>query len=208
MSQHAPFVASELPFRNSFHPVCTNMRRLFFLFWIWIEFLPGHASIALEPGCKVPAGQHILSISPGHGLAPNATVTAEVRDKRISFKMIENSFKAILVLWHIIKCTLLVQFPVPSTRFTYLFIFLLLQLLYVETEEPRSAHNVLPLRSSLTPTKKVDVDRTIMPDGTIVTTVTTVQSRLKLERSPGRFTEQRITLCQVRRATRDKRMLW
>lgn len=99
------------------------------------QFLPGHASIALDLRCKVPTGQHTLSISPGHGLAPNATVTAE--------------------------------------------------LLYVETEEPRSTHNALPLRSSLTPTKKVDVDRTIMPDGTIVTTVTTVQSRLKLDRSPG-----------------------
>ncbi|KAM3601779.1 uncharacterized protein V6R79_018863 [Siganus canaliculatus] len=99
------------------------------------QFLPGHASITLEPRCKLPTGQLILSISPGHGLAPNATVTAE--------------------------------------------------LLYVETEESRSAHNALQLRSSLTPTKKVDVDRTIMPDGTIVTTVTTVQSRLKLERSPG-----------------------
>lgn len=55
----------------------------------------------------------------------------------------------------------------------------------MEAEEPRSTNNALPIRSSLTPTKKVDVDRTIMPDGTIVTTVTTVQSRLKLERSPG-----------------------
>ncbi|XP_071317165.1 phospholipid transfer protein C2CD2L isoform X2 [Trachinotus anak] len=99
------------------------------------QFLPGHASIALDLQCKVPTGQHILSISPGHGLAPNATITTE--------------------------------------------------LLYLETEEPRSVHNALPLRSSLTPAKKVDVDRTIMPDGTIVTTVTTVQSRLKLERSPG-----------------------
>lgn len=80
----------------------------------------------------------------------------------------------------------------------------MLQLLYVDTEEPQSGHNALPLRSSLTPTKKVDVDRTIMPDGTIVTTVTTVQSRLKLERSPGRFTEQFIRLCQVRRATSNK----
>ncbi|XP_011609854.2 phospholipid transfer protein C2CD2L [Takifugu rubripes] len=97
------------------------------------EFLPGHASISLQPRCKV--GQHKLSISPGHGLAPNATITAE--------------------------------------------------LLYLEAEEPRSTHNSLPIRSSITPTKKVDVDRTIMPDGTIVTTVTTVQSRLKLERSPG-----------------------
>lgn len=61
----------------------------------------------------------------------------------------------------------------------------LLQLLYLEAEEPRSTQNSLPIRSSITPTKKVDVDRTIMPDGTIVTTVTTVQSRLKLERSPG-----------------------
>ncbi|XP_069002697.1 phospholipid transfer protein C2CD2L isoform X1 [Embiotoca jacksoni] len=99
------------------------------------QFLPGHASIALGVHCKVPTGQHILSVSPGYGLAPNATITSE--------------------------------------------------LLYLETEEPRSPHNALPLRSSLTPTKKVDVDRTIMPDGTIVTTVTTVQSRLKLERSPG-----------------------
>ncbi|XP_031712980.1 phospholipid transfer protein C2CD2L isoform X2 [Anarrhichthys ocellatus] len=99
------------------------------------QFLPGHACIAVDLRCKVPTGQHTLSISPGHGLAPNATVTAE--------------------------------------------------LLYVETEEARSTHNALPLRSSLTPTKKVDVDRTIMPDGTIVTTITTVQSRLKLDRSPG-----------------------
>ncbi|XP_047462506.1 phospholipid transfer protein C2CD2L isoform X2 [Mugil cephalus] len=99
------------------------------------QFLPGHASIALDLQCKVPTGQHIWSISPGHGLAPNATITAE--------------------------------------------------LLYLETEEPRSAHNAFPLRSLLTPTKKVDVDRTIMPDGTIVTTVTTIQSRLKLDRSPG-----------------------
>lgn len=99
------------------------------------QFLPGHASITLDPRCKVPTGRHVVSISPGHGLAPNATLTAE--------------------------------------------------LLYVESEEPPSAHNALLLRSSLTPTKKVDVDRTIMPDGTIVTTVTTVQSRLKVERSPG-----------------------
>uniref|UniRef100_A0A8D0CVM5 C2cd2 like n=1 Tax=Sander lucioperca TaxID=283035 RepID=A0A8D0CVM5_SANLU len=105
----------------------------FILFSTLIEFLPGHASIALDLRCKVPTGQHTLSISHGLGLAPNATIT----------------------------------------------------LLYVETEEPRSTHNALPLRSSLTPTKKVDVDRTIMPDGTIVTTVTTIQSRLKLDRSPG-----------------------
>ncbi|XP_068187225.1 phospholipid transfer protein C2CD2L [Antennarius striatus] len=99
------------------------------------EFLPGHAFIALDPQCKAASGQHILSISPGHGLAPNATVTAEV--------------------------------------------------LIVQTEESLITHNAFPLRSSLTPTKKVDVDRTIMPDGTIVTTVTTIQSRLKVDRSQG-----------------------
>lgn len=48
------------------------------IFLIWVEFLPGLASIALDPRCQVPTGQHVLSISPGHGLAPNATVTAEV----------------------------------------------------------------------------------------------------------------------------------
>lgn len=96
------------------------------------KFLPGHASVALEQW-KVSQEQRTLSISPGYGLAPSATVSAEVT--------------------------------------------------YVEIVEPGSS--ILPLRSSLTPTKKVDVDRTIMPDGTIVTTVTTVQSRLKLDRSPG-----------------------
>ncbi|CAK6448693.1 unnamed protein product [Pipistrellus nathusii] len=35
-------------------------------------------------------------------------------------------------------------------------------------------------RPSITPTKKVELDRTIMPDGTIVTTVTTVQSRPRI----------------------------
>ncbi|XP_015345231.1 phospholipid transfer protein C2CD2L isoform X3 [Marmota marmota marmota] len=36
-------------------------------------------------------------------------------------------------------------------------------------------------RPSITPTKKIELDRTIMPDGTIVTTVTTVQSRPRVE---------------------------
>ncbi|KAM9729517.1 phospholipid transfer protein C2CD2L isoform 1-T1 [Menidia menidia] len=99
------------------------------------KFVPGHASVALNVQSKIPTGHKVLSIGPGLGLAPNATITTE--------------------------------------------------LLYVESQEPRSPFNTLPLRSSLTPTKKVDVDRTVMPDGTIVTTVTTVQSRLKLDRSPG-----------------------
>jgi len=75
-------------------------------------------------------------------------------------------------------------------------LFSLFQLLYMETEEPRSSQNALLLRSSVTPTKKVDVDRTIMPDGTIVTTVTTVQSRLKLDRSPGRSTLWSVSVSQ------------
>ncbi|XP_075696196.1 phospholipid transfer protein C2CD2L [Rhinoderma darwinii] len=36
-------------------------------------------------------------------------------------------------------------------------------------------------RITITPTKKVEMDRTVMPDGTIVTTVTTIQSRPKLD---------------------------
>lgn len=56
---------------------------------------------------------------------------------------------------------------------------------YLEAADPRSSHNATPLRSSHTPTKKVDVDRTIMPDGTIVTTVTTIQTRPKLDRKLG-----------------------
>ncbi|KAM4726693.1 phospholipid transfer protein C2CD2L isoform 2-T2 [Anableps anableps] len=99
------------------------------------QFLPGHASIALNLQSKIPTGHHLLCLSPGPGLAPDATISTE--------------------------------------------------LLYVETEDPHSSQNALPIRSSLTPTKKVDVDRTVMPDGTIVTTVTTVQSRMKLDRSPG-----------------------
>ncbi|KAK7925529.1 hypothetical protein WMY93_007839 [Mugilogobius chulae] len=94
------------------------------------KFLNGHASLTVEQ-CKASQELRVLSVSPGYGLAPNATVTAEIT--------------------------------------------------YTETGES----SALPLRSSLTPTKKVDVDRTIMPDGTIVTTVTTVQSRLKLDHSPG-----------------------
>ncbi|KAM9846725.1 phospholipid transfer protein C2CD2L isoform 2-T2 [Aulostomus maculatus] len=95
------------------------------------QFLPGHATLVLDFHHKFPATV-TLSVNPGHGLEPQASITVE--------------------------------------------------LMYTETEE---LNNALPLRSSLTPTKKVDVDRTIMPDGTIVTTVTTVQSRLKLDRSPG-----------------------
>ncbi|XP_030648735.1 phospholipid transfer protein C2CD2L [Chanos chanos] len=60
-----------------------------------------------------------------------------------------------------------------------------LELLYLESGDIRGCNNVTPLRSSLTPSKKVDVDRTIMPDGTIVTTVTTIQSRPKLDRKMG-----------------------
>uniref|UniRef100_A0A671KV18 C2cd2 like n=1 Tax=Sinocyclocheilus anshuiensis TaxID=1608454 RepID=A0A671KV18_9TELE len=60
-----------------------------------------------------------------------------------------------------------------------------LELLYLESSDLRACQNATPLRTSVTPSKKVDVDRTIMPDGTIVTTVTTIQSRLKLDRKLG-----------------------
>ncbi|XP_061106492.1 phospholipid transfer protein C2CD2L [Conger conger] len=56
------------------------------------------------------------------------------------------------------------------------------ELLFLEPGDPRGGQGPAGLRSSLTPTKKVEMDRTIMPDGTIVTTVTTIQSRPKLDR--------------------------
>uniref|UniRef100_A0AAY4E2P7 Synaptotagmin-like mitochondrial and lipid-binding domain-containing protein n=1 Tax=Denticeps clupeoides TaxID=299321 RepID=A0AAY4E2P7_9TELE len=99
------------------------------------HFLPGHASLLLDLPRKGPAGQHVLPISPGHGLSSTATVALEI--------------------------------------------------LYLEAGDTGCGHNATPLRSSLTPSKKVDVDRTIMPDGTIVTTVTTVQSRPKIDRKLG-----------------------
>ncbi|XP_016130575.1 C2 domain-containing protein 2-like isoform X3 [Sinocyclocheilus grahami] len=99
------------------------------------QFLPGCASLQLDPSKIIPNGQHKLSIAPGHGLAPTAVVT--------------------------------------------------LELLYLESSDLRACQNATPLRSLATPSKKVDVDRTIMPDGTIVTTVTTIQSRLKLDRKLG-----------------------
>uniref|UniRef100_W5K7L0 C2cd2 like n=1 Tax=Astyanax mexicanus TaxID=7994 RepID=W5K7L0_ASTMX len=99
------------------------------------QFLPGHACLSLDLPKRSPNGLHKLSVTPGHGLAPTATVT--------------------------------------------------LELLYMELKDVRWCQNATPLRSSVTPSKKVDVDRTIMPDGTIVTTVTTIQSRPKLDRKLG-----------------------
>ncbi|KAH0623391.1 hypothetical protein JD844_031664 [Phrynosoma platyrhinos] len=52
------------------------------------------------------------------------------------------------------------------------------ELLY---QEPPEHQQTSSLRTSITPTKKVEMDRTIMPDGTIVTTVTTIQSRPKAD---------------------------
>lgn len=51
--------------------------------------------------------------------------------------------------------------------------------LQYEEGSPRNLGTPTPStpRPSITPTKKIELDRTIMPDGTIVTTVTTVQSR-------------------------------
>ncbi|XP_043936803.1 phospholipid transfer protein C2CD2L isoform X2 [Protopterus annectens] len=56
-----------------------------------------------------------------------------------------------------------------------------LELVYPESLEGNSSHPAVPGRAVITPTKKVETDRTIMPDGTIVTTVTTIQSRPKTD---------------------------
>ncbi|NXA42900.1 C2C2L protein, partial [Eudromia elegans] len=67
---------------------------------------------------------------------------------------------------------------------------MVLELLYQEAPASLTAQHASSQRSSITPTKKVEMDRTIMPDGTIVTTVTTIQSRpkadCKLADSPSR----------------------
>nr|XP_058924905.1 phospholipid transfer protein C2CD2L isoform X8 [Kogia breviceps] len=55
--------------------------------------------------------------------------------------------------------------------------------LQYEEGSPRNLGTPTPStpRPSITPTKKIELDRTIMPDGTIVTTVTTVQSRPRVD---------------------------
>ncbi|XP_057897356.1 phospholipid transfer protein C2CD2L isoform X2 [Melospiza georgiana] len=55
------------------------------------------------------------------------------------------------------------------------------ELLFQESPASLNAPHATSLRTSITPTKKVEMDRTIMPDGTIVTTVTTIQSRPKAD---------------------------
>ncbi|KAG8434573.1 hypothetical protein GDO86_012808 [Hymenochirus boettgeri] len=51
------------------------------------------------------------------------------------------------------------------------------ELLWPDQEMPRTTLSASAPRNNITPTKKVEMDRTVMPDGTIVTTVTTIQSR-------------------------------
>ncbi|NWY68227.1 C2C2L protein, partial [Erithacus rubecula] len=78
-----------------------------------------------------------------------------------------------------------------------------LELLFQESSASLNAVHATSMRSSITPTKKVEMDRTIMPDGTIVTTVTTIQSRPKADckldspsRSPSKveMTEKKTTV--------------
>ncbi|XP_062364656.1 phospholipid transfer protein C2CD2L-like [Cinclus cinclus] len=78
-----------------------------------------------------------------------------------------------------------------------------LELLFQESPASLNALHATSLRTSITPTKKVEMDRTIMPDGTIVTTVTTIQSRPKADckldspsRSPSKVevTERKTTV--------------
>ncbi|NXQ99050.1 C2C2L protein, partial [Sagittarius serpentarius] len=78
-----------------------------------------------------------------------------------------------------------------------------LELLFQESPASLNAQHAPSLRTSITPTKKVEMDRTVMPDGTIVTTVTTIQSRPKADckldspsRSPSKVevTEKKTTV--------------
>ncbi|KFQ32185.1 C2 domain-containing protein 2-like, partial [Mesitornis unicolor] len=80
---------------------------------------------------------------------------------------------------------------------------IILELLFQEPPASLNAQHATSLRTSITPTKKVEMDRTIMPDGTIVTTVTTIQSRPKADckldspsRSPSKVevTEKKTTV--------------
>ncbi|XP_064326840.1 phospholipid transfer protein C2CD2L isoform X1 [Phalacrocorax carbo] len=80
---------------------------------------------------------------------------------------------------------------------------IVLELLFQESPGSLNAQHATSLRTSITPTKKVEMDRTIMPDGTIVTTVTTIQSRPKADckldspsRSPSKVevTEKKTTV--------------
>ncbi|NXN14372.1 C2C2L protein, partial [Indicator maculatus] len=80
---------------------------------------------------------------------------------------------------------------------------IILELLFQESAASLNAQHATSLRTSITPTKKVEMDRTIMPDGTIVTTVTTIQSRPKADckldspsRSPSKVevTEKKTTM--------------
>ncbi|NXH14661.1 C2C2L protein, partial [Bucco capensis] len=80
---------------------------------------------------------------------------------------------------------------------------IILELLFQESPASLNARHATSLRTSITPTKKVEMDRTIMPDGTIVTTVTTIQSRPKADckldspsRSPSKVevTEKKTTV--------------
>ncbi|KFQ60993.1 C2 domain-containing protein 2-like, partial [Pelecanus crispus] len=80
---------------------------------------------------------------------------------------------------------------------------IVLELLFQESPASLNAQHAASLRTSITPTKKVEMDRTIMPDGTIVTTVTTIQSRPKADckldspsRSPSKVevTEKKTTV--------------
>ncbi|OXB81220.1 UNVERIFIED_CONTAM: hypothetical protein H355_014264 [Colinus virginianus] len=58
---------------------------------------------------------------------------------------------------------------------------IVLELLYQDSSASLNTQHATSLHTSITPTKKVEMDRTIMPDGTIVTTVTTIQSRPKVD---------------------------
>ncbi|PKK17795.1 C2CD2-like [Columba livia] len=91
---------------------------------------------------------------------------------------------------------------------------IVLELLFQESPASLNAQQATSVRTSITPTKKVEMDRTIMPDGTIVTTVTTIQSRPKADckldspsRSPSKVevTEKKTTVL-LESGSRDSHM--
>ncbi|KYO28285.1 C2 domain-containing protein 2-like [Alligator mississippiensis] len=52
---------------------------------------------------------------------------------------------------------------------------------YQQSPASLSTQHTASLCTSITSTKKIEIDRTIMPDGTVVTTVTIIQSRPKVD---------------------------
>ncbi|XP_056400564.1 phospholipid transfer protein C2CD2L isoform X2 [Hyla sarda] len=75
-------------------------------------------------------------------------------------------------LYPLTMCSMLPNITVPSVS---------VEFHIPEGNLPVATLGTSTQRINITPTKKVEMDRTVMPDGTVVTTVTTIQSRPKLD---------------------------